>query len=142
MYFAIELTFVESKWFKGNTDTNKLWRERTQNCTAQIFTCLWDISEYSYYQSIFSVASGKTNVSTQGEIILTSFSVDHTRIILRDGDQSQIGSDYINANLITVCLQCSQKIIYFINANLMMVCLQYSQKIIDFINANLITVFL
>lgn len=30
------------------------------------------------------------------------FSVDHTRIVLRDGDPQVIGSDYINGNLISV----------------------------------------
>ena len=35
-------------------------------------------------------------------MILIFITVDHTRIVLRDGDPQVIGSDYINANLITV----------------------------------------
>ena len=30
--------------------------------------------------------------------------VDHTRLVLRDGDENEPGSDYINANLITVSI--------------------------------------
>jgi len=33
---------------------------------------------------------------------LLIFPVDHTRVCLRDGDPDALGSDYINANLITV----------------------------------------
>jgi len=35
-------------------------------------------------------------------MIIIFITVDHTRIVLRDGDPQVIGSDYINANLITV----------------------------------------
>lgn len=30
------------------------------------------------------------------------FAVDHTRVVLNDGDQNELGSDYINANIIMV----------------------------------------
>ena len=40
------------------------------------------------------------------------FSVDHTRVMLRDGDQDLVGSDYINANMITVSIVLS---IYNVN---------------------------
>ena len=40
------------------------------------------------------------------------FSVDHTRVMLRDGDQDLVGSDYINANMITVSILLS---IYNVN---------------------------
>ena len=35
-------------------------------------------------------------------IFISLISVDHTRVVLKDGDPDQAGSDYINANLIEV----------------------------------------
>ena len=49
------------------------------------------------------------------------FSVDHTRVMLRDGDQDLVGSDYINANMITVSIVLS---VYNVNKA---ICALYSQ---------------
>ena len=35
-------------------------------------------------------------------IMICSLLVDHTRVKLRDGEPNVVGSDYVNANIITV----------------------------------------
>ena len=35
-------------------------------------------------------------------VFLSLITVDHTRVVLRDGDPSEAGMDYINANIIMV----------------------------------------
>ena len=61
------------------------------------------------------------------------FPVDHTRVVLHEGDKDVLGSDYIIANLITVSR----------NTKCLIVVLHDGDKDVvgsDYINANLITV--
>lgn len=46
-------------------------------------------------------------------IFIFYHAVDETRVILQDGDPNMVGSNYINANYVKVCLELGNK--YFIN---------------------------
>lgn len=50
-------------------------------------------------ESFFTTTAALQN-SPKGLLFL--FSVDHTRVVLNDGDPNEPGSDYINANIIMV----------------------------------------